>query len=101
MMLGRYVDADFIAMFNNENLDINGIHIIPSSFEIQDLIDGKVDAFNSYISNEPYYLKQQGVEFTTLHPRNYGVDFYSDILFTTEDEIRQHPERVKAFPSQS
>ena len=97
MMLGRYVDADFIAMFNNENLDINGIHIIPSSFEIQDLIDGKVDAFNSYISNEPYFLKQQGVEFTTLLPRNYGVDFYSDILFTTEDEIKQHPERVKAF----
>lgn len=97
MMLGRYVDADFIAMFNNENLDIKGIHIIPSSFEIQDLIDGKVDAFNSYISNEPYYLKQQGVEFTTLNPRNYGVDFYSDILFTSEAEIKQHPERVKEF----
>lgn len=60
MMLGRYVDADFIAMFRNENLDINDIHIIPCSFEIQDLIDGKVDAFNSYLSNEPYYLKQQG-----------------------------------------
>jgi len=97
MMLGRYVDADFIAMFSNENLDIKGIHIVPSSFEIQDLIDGKVDAFNSYISNEPYYLQQQGVEFTILNPRNYGVDFYSDILFTTEDEIRHHPKRVKAF----
>ncbi len=97
MMLGRYVDADFIAMFSNENLDINDIHIIPSSFEIQDLIDGKVDAFNSYISNEPYYLRQRGVEFTILNPRNYGVDFYSDILFTTEAEIKQHPERVKAF----
>ena len=97
MMLGQYVDADFIAMFSNENLNINDIHIIPSSFQIQDLIDGKVDAFNSYISNEPYYLKQQGVEFTTVNPRNYGIDFYSDILFTTEDEIRYHPERVKAF----
>ncbi|MGR9000518.1 MAG: ABC transporter substrate-binding protein, partial [Gammaproteobacteria bacterium] len=97
MMLGHYLDADFIAMFNNENLDIKGIHIIPSSFEIQDLIDGKVDAFNSYISNEPYYLKQQGVEFTSLNPRNYGVDFYSDILFTSEAEIKQHPERTKAF----
>ena len=97
MMLGRYVDADFIAMFNNENLDLNDIHIIPSSFEIQDLVDGKVDAFNSYISNEPYFLKQQGIEFTSLNPRNYGVDFYSDILFTTENEVKQHPERVKAF----
>ena len=97
MMLGRYVDADFVAMFKNENLDIKGIDIVPSSFEIQDLIDGKVDAFNAYLSNEPYYLKQQRVEFTVLNPRNYGVDFYSDILFTTEDEIRLYPERVKAF----
>jgi|GEM_PF-560052 len=97
MMLDRYIDADFIAMFSNENLDIKDIHIIPSSFEIQDLINGKTDAFNSYLTNEPYYLKQQGVEFITLNPRNYGVDFYSDILFTTEDEIRHHPERVKAF----
>ena len=56
-----------------------------------------MDAFNSYLSNEPYFLKQQGVEFTVLNPRNYGVDFYSDILFTTEDELKQHPERVKAF----
>lgn len=97
MMLDQNVDADFIAMFKNENLDIKNIHIIPSSFEIQDLIDGKVDAFNAYLSNEPYYLKQQGIAFTVLNPRNYGADFYSDILFTTEDEITRHPERARAF----
>ncbi len=97
MMLGSYVDADFIAMLNNENLDIKSVHIIPSSFEIQDLIDGKVDAFNAYLSNEPYNLKQQGVEFTILNPRNYGADFYSDILFTTENELKHYPDRVKAF----
>ncbi|MGZ4955174.1 MAG: EAL domain-containing protein, partial [Methylobacter sp.] len=97
MLMDQTVDADFVAMFNNEGMDINHLHVIPSSYEIQDLIDGKVDAFNSYLSNEPYFLKQQGIEFTVLNPRNYGVDFYSDILFTTEDEIKQHPERVKAF----
>jgi diguanylate cyclase (GGDEF)-like protein/PAS domain S-box-containing protein len=97
MMIGRSVDADFIAMFSNEHLVIKDIDIIPSSFEIKDLIDGKVDAFNSYISNEPYFLQQNGIEFTVLNPRNYGVDFYSDILFTTEDEIKHHPQRVKAF----
>jgi len=97
MLLNQTVDADFVAMFNNEGIDINRLHIIPSSYEIRDLIDGKTDAFNSYLSNEPYFLKQQGIEFNVLNPRNYGVDFYSDILFTTEDELKQHPERVKAF----
>jgi len=97
MLLNQTVDADFVAMFNNEGVDIGRLHVIPSSYEIRDLADGKVDAFNSYLSNEPYFLKQQGVEFTVLNPRNYGVDFYSDILFTSEDELKQHPERVKAF----
>jgi len=97
MLMDQTVDADFIAMFNNEGIDISRLHIIPSSYEIRDLVDGKVDAFNSYLSNEPYFLKQQGIEFTVLNPRNYGVDFYSDILFTTEDELKRHPERVKAF----
>ncbi|MGZ5051200.1 MAG: EAL domain-containing protein [Methylobacter sp.] len=97
MLIEQTVDADFIAMFNNEGIDINRIQVIPSSYRIQDLVDGNVDAFNSYLSNEPYFLKQQGVEFTVINPRNYGIDFYSDILFTTEDELKNHPERVKAF----
>jgi len=97
MLMDQAVDADFVAMFNNEGIDISRLHIIPSSYEISDLVNGKVDAFNSYLSNEPYFLKQQGIEFTVLNPRNYGVDFYSDILFTTEDELKYHPERVKAF----
>ncbi|MGZ5007883.1 MAG: EAL domain-containing protein [Methylobacter sp.] len=97
MLMDQAVDADFVAMFNNEGIDMKRLHVIPSSYEINDLINGKVDAFNSYLSNEPYVLNQQGVEFTVLNPRNYGVDFYSDILFTTEDELKQHPDRVKAF----
>ncbi|MGZ4978043.1 MAG: EAL domain-containing protein [Methylobacter sp.] len=97
MLMDQTVDADFVAMFNNEGIAISRLHVIPSSYDIHDLVDGKVDAFNSYLSNEPYFLKQQGVEFTVLNPRSYGVDFYSDILFTTEDELKQHPERVKAF----
>ncbi|WP_246246948.1 GGDEF domain-containing protein [Candidatus Methylobacter favarea] len=99
MLMDKAVDADFFAMLHNEGVSLAKIHVIPSSFNIQDLVDGKVVAFNSYLSNEPYYLKQHGVEYTVLNPRNYGVDFYSDILFTTEDEIKQHPDRVKAFRS--
>ncbi|MDO9141066.1 MAG: ABC transporter substrate-binding protein, partial [Methylobacter sp.] len=82
MLLEQTVDADFFAMFYNEGVDLSRIQVIPSSYDINDLITGKVDAFNSYLSNEPYLLKQQGIEFTVLNPRNYGADFYSDILFT-------------------
>jgi diguanylate cyclase (GGDEF)-like protein len=97
MIIGDVTDADLIAMLQNEGVDLNRVNMIPSSYQIHDLVDGKVDAFNSYLTNEPYYLRQHGVEYTVLDPRRYGIDFYSDILFTTEQEVHDHPERVHAF----
>lgn len=101
MMIDNQIDADFIAMFHNENIDVSTIDLIPSSFNIQDLANDYVDAFNAYITNEPYYLQQLGIEYTIIKPQNYGVDFYSDVLFTTENELQNHPERVEAFRSAS
>ncbi|MGJ0428584.1 ABC transporter substrate-binding protein [Methylobacter sp.] len=90
-------DQAILAMMHNEGIKRSDIHVIPNSYDIQDLIDGKIAAFNSYLSNEPYYLSQQGIDYTVLNPLNYGVDFYSDILFSTEDEIKKHSDRVKAL----
>ena len=97
MMVGGTDDFDFLAMMVNEGVDVDSVNIIPSSYNIQDLIDGKVDAFNAYLTNEPFYLEERNVEGHLISPVNYGVDFYSDILFTTREEIKNNPERVKAF----
>ncbi len=96
MMLDQ-IDTDLIAMLANEGVNKNSVGVLPSSFELQDLIDGKVDAYNAYLTNEAYFLKWQNFPFTVINPRSYGVDFYSDVLFTTEEETNSHPERVKAF----
>lgn len=101
MLMDRQVDADFLAMFKNEGIADSAIELLPSSYQINDLAEGKVDAFNAYRTNEPFYLTQQGIGYCVLDPRNYGVDFYSDILFTSEEELRQHPERVRAFTAAS
>jgi len=97
MMINEGIDADFIAMLNNEGVNPNAINTIPSSYEINDLISCKTDAFNAYSSNEPYYLEQHGIEYSIISPKTYGVDFYSDILFTTEHELTSHADRVALF----
>lgn len=96
-MTPQTADADFIAMFNNKGIDLSRIQFLQSSYNIQGFVDGKVDAVNAYISNEPYLLKRQGVDYLIINPSSYGIDFYSDILFTTEAELLHHPERAKAF----
>lgn len=97
MLLNARTDADFHAMLLREGIKHDAIDIIPSSLDFEDLISGKVAAFNSYLTNEPFILKQRGIDFTVINPGTYGIDFYSDILFTTEQEVKQHPERVEAF----
>ena len=97
MMVGGTADVDFLAMFAREGVKTDALNIIPSSYNIQDLIDGKTDAFNAYQTNEPFYLQEKNIAGFTINPVDYGIDFYSDILFTTRNEIENHPERVKAF----
>jgi diguanylate cyclase (GGDEF)-like protein len=84
-------------MLLNEGIATSQLTILPSSYNIDDLTNGKVDAFNSYLTNEPFFLKQRNIDFTVINPRNYRIDFYSDILFTTEAEQRDHPQRVEAM----
>jgi signal transduction histidine kinase len=99
VMLSSSTDSDFLAMFLREGIGIkpNVINILPSSFNFDDLISGRVDAFNSYLTNEPFYMMQKGIDYTIINPSNYGIDFYSDILFTSEQELIENPERVAAF----
>lgn len=97
MLMNGQVDADFHAMLLNEGIRPETIKIIPSSFDINDLASGKVAAFNSYLTNEPFFLKQKGIDFVVINPKKYGIDYYSDILFTSEQELKRNPDRVKAF----
>ncbi|MCK6264387.1 EAL domain-containing protein [Vibrio sp. ZSDE26] len=97
MLANQNQDADFLTMLLNEKVSLSQVDIIPSSYQLDDLISGKTDAFNSYSTNEPFYLDKQGITYNIIDPINYRVDFYSDILFTTEDELRKNPRRVQAM----
>ncbi len=97
MLMNIDEDADFLTMFLNEGIPLSKLDIIASSYNLDDLVKGKVDAFNAYLSNEPYYLKQLNIAYTIFDPSNYRVDFYSDILFTSESELQNHPKRVEAM----
>lgn len=97
MFMNVTEDADFLAMFQNAGIEMSQLDILPSSYNIEDLITGKVDVFNSYITNEPFLLKQHNFPYRVFSPRDYRIDFYSDILFTTEDEVANHPGRVAAM----
>ena len=69
----------------------------PSPEDIDNLIDGKVDALTAYISNEPFQMLSRGVDYRTLSPHEYNINFYSDIIFTSEQYLKRQPGDVEAF----
>ncbi|MFT6914934.1 MAG: diguanylate cyclase (GGDEF)-like protein/PAS domain S-box-containing protein [Motiliproteus sp.] len=97
MLVSPEADVGLMAMFINEGVDTASIDIVKSSYDIQDLIEDRVDAFNAYVTNEPFFMTEHQIPVSLLQPNTYGVDFYSDILFTTAEELARNPERVKAF----
>ena len=67
-------------------------------FTKMDFVNGDVDITEAYISIEPYWLKEKyDIEVNIIDPKNYGIDFYGDLVFTTQKEIDEHPKRVEAF----
>ena len=101
MLQEHFADAEILAMFLSEGIPFDKIQRQSISFNPQDLIDGKTDAFSAYLSNEPFYLTMKGVAPHLIRPATYGIDFYGDCLFTSEWELKEHPERVKAFRAAS
>ena len=73
------------------------IQAVEPSYDLRDLIEGRVDLYNGYISNEPYVLRQHGLEPLIISPRDFGVDFYSDVLFTRKALVDSEPDTVEAF----
>jgi ABC-type nitrate/sulfonate/bicarbonate transport system substrate-binding protein len=86
-----------ISMLLTHGLRLEDITLQEHSFNVDDLIQGRTDAMASYISNEPFTLEQQQIPHTIFNPKEYGFDFYGDILYTSEAEMQNHPERIKKF----
>lgn len=85
------------AMLKRDGIDSKLIDILPQSWRLDDLIDGKVDAMSAYATVEPGQLIDRGVMPATMRSAEFGVDFYGDILFTTGAQIRKKPEQSAAF----
>lgn len=85
------------AMLKNAGVLPDAVQFVPHDWNVETLISGRADAMDAYVTDEPDLLRRRGMEPFILSPQDYGIDFYGDCLFTTEDEIRLHNRRAHAF----
>lgn len=97
VMLSESGEMDIWAMFLNEGISRNRLKIIKPTWDLDDLINGRIDATAAYLTNSPFLLMKKGIKYTLIRPRTYGVDFYGDCFFTSDSYLDDHKEIVKKF----
>ncbi|MCK4865702.1 MAG: ABC transporter substrate-binding protein [Gammaproteobacteria bacterium] len=88
---------ELTAYLNHEGIPLSKFNLVKYKNKVQKLIAGKVDVISAYSTIEPYFLEKKNIAYNLFSPRSVGIDFYGDNLFTTEEEIKQHPERARKF----
>ncbi len=86
-----------LSMFHKFGIKTSDLLNVKSNFNINDFVTKKVDAMTVFSTNELYYLDQKEVKYNTIDPSKYGAVFYDGNLFTSEEELVEHPSQVKRF----
>jgi diguanylate cyclase (GGDEF)-like protein/PAS domain S-box-containing protein len=90
-------DAALHAMLQRGGLTSMDFERLETNFDARSLLRDETDAFNAYITDQGFMLRQAGVEPRYIMPKDYGIDFYGDVLLTTESLLEAQPQRVEAF----
>lgn len=96
-LMGGEQDIELKAMFIKEGVDLAKVAFVPKERHLEDLLEDKVVAMNAYISNEPFLLTQNKIDFSIIDPRIYGLDFYGDTLFSSTKLYKKDYKTVSDF----
>ncbi|MRW92543.1 PAS domain S-box protein [Duganella sp. FT80W] len=88
---------ELTVLLKKQGVRLDNLYQVPHSYNYDDLVEGKVDAMSVYLTEAPYVLDRLNLPYELISPRNHGLDFYGDVLYTTESELREHPARAQAL----
>lgn len=97
MLFGGYQNAEVMSMLETVGIGPDDFTLQQPEINVRALIEGRTDAYNAYITNEPFALQREGLEYRIFRPLEHDIDFYGDVLITTEGFIARDPDGVRRF----
>ena len=88
---------DLLALLDVAGLTENDVELINVGFDPRVLVEGLVDVYPVFKSNEPYLLQQWGYELNMWEAADYGIPTLGLNFTTTPEQIQQDPERIERF----
>ena len=89
--------ALFKALLAANGIDESELTIVPVQYDPAPLLNGEVDGFIAYLTNESITVAASGVEVTNLPFADNGLPFVAETITVTDDAIANDREKLKAF----
>jgi len=70
---------------------------VPLTTDLKPIYTGQVDILSGYLFDQPETMRRDGYQINLIYPDDYGVHFYADTLFTSDDLIAKNPDLVRRF----
>ncbi|MCX8023976.1 MAG: ABC transporter substrate-binding protein [Thermanaerothrix sp.] len=88
---------DLFALLHAAGADVNKVNLVNVGFDPRLLVEGKVDVYPLFKSNEPFLLRSWGYEITLWDAADYGVPTLGLTYVTSESFIQEQPEVLARF----
>ncbi|MCK6627239.1 MAG: ABC transporter substrate-binding protein [Anaerolineae bacterium] len=93
-------DIQFLGMLKKLNIEPSAITFVPIEdyHGANELTSGRMQAASGFFSsNEPVQAQLDGQDITLLFYSDYGIEIYSNAIFTSGSTIHEQPDLVERF----
>ncbi|HAN77296.1 MAG TPA: hypothetical protein DCQ31_05735, partial [Bacteroidales bacterium] len=93
--------AELQAYLKYDQVPLESMKFLPHNYKVEKLLSKEVFAMSAYLTDELYVLDSLKIGYNVFNPRAGGIDFFGDVLFTSEKVLRENPELVRKFVNAS
>jgi NitT/TauT family transport system substrate-binding protein len=90
-------DTSFRAMMKFVGIPDDKYRVVNLPSDVKRFADGEADVWSLYVNGLVILLEQADFKLNYIYPDDYGVHFYADTLFTTDDMISSNHDLVLRF----
>ncbi|MFT7859789.1 MAG: ABC transporter substrate-binding protein [Sulfurimonas sp.] len=94
-------ELNFEPFLDVYGIDADEIILKKHTYNTDDFSDPQIDGMTAFVSDQVYKLDQKGIKYNILDPSNDNLYVLQMELFTSENELREHPTRVNEFRNAS
>ncbi|MEM7338877.1 MAG: ABC transporter substrate-binding protein [Actinomycetota bacterium] len=89
-------DALWDALLSINGIGPDEIEKVPAGFDPAPFVNGEVDGWFSFVTNEPNILRAEGIDVVDFSLSDFGFELYQQLLITTGEVLENEPDLLIA-----